>query len=508
MDHVEVLPHDEHNAALLANVRPPDWQNPAARPRYDLVVIGGGTAGLVSAAGTAGLGGKVALVERHLLGGDCLNYGCVPSKALLRAARVAHEVQQAGEIGIQADASRSPDFAAVMQRMRRLRAGLSQHDSAQRFTKLGVDVFLGQATFTGPQTVQVAGQTLNFKRCIIASGARAATPDVPGLGEVAYLTNETVFSLTELPRRMAVIGGGPIGCELAQAFRRLGSEVTLIQRTARLLPKDDPAAAEILGRQFQREGIRVLYRAQPLGAEQTGGGKRLVVQVGDQHETIDVDAILAAAGRAPNVEVLNLESAGVACGPRGVQVNDFLQTTNPRIYAAGDIIGSYQFTHAADAMARICIQNALFSFAGLGRKRLSKLVVPWTTFTDPEVAHVGLNPETAAEKGILIDSYREELRRVDRAVLDGRDEGFAVIHCRRGTPEVVGCTLVGSHAGELIGEVALLMTAGLPLASLARTIHCYPTEALVLKQLGDQYNRSKLTPRAAWLLKSIIGWRG
>jgi pyruvate/2-oxoglutarate dehydrogenase complex dihydrolipoamide dehydrogenase (E3) component len=444
-----------------------------------------------------------------LLGGDCLNYGCVPSKALLRAARAAYDVRRAAEY-LASGGPETPhphvDFAAVMARLRRLRAGISVNDSARRFQGLGVDVFLGDARFSGPRSIEVAGQSLRFKRCIIATGARAAVPEVPGLAEAGFLTNETVFSLTELPPRLIVIGGGPIGCELAQAFRRLGSRVTLVHRGQRLLPKDEPAASEIIARQFAREGIELVLRGRPLRAERSGDAKQLIVQAGEREQMLDADAILVAAGRTPNVEGLNLEGAGVEFTSRGVTTNDFLQTANPRIFAAGDIAGGYQFTHAADAMARICIQNALFSVAGLGRKRLSGLVVPWTTYTDPEVAHVGLTAQQAAERGIEIDSYREELARIDRAVLDG-EEGFAVIHCRRGTPHALGCTIVARHAGEMIGEISLLITVKIPLSQLAGTIHCYPTQVEVLKRLGDQYNKTRLTPRVAAALKTLLRWR-
>ncbi|HEX5103574.1 MAG TPA: mercuric reductase [Pirellulaceae bacterium] len=512
MTTIDLQPRDEYNARLLANAHPADWQNPQPRALYDLVVIGGGTAGLVSAAGTAGLGGQVALIERHLLGGDCLNYGCVPSKALIRAGRIAHEVRGAAGFGVRGSgegAGATIDFPTVMSRMRRLRAEISPHDSAQRFAGLGVDVFLGDARFTDPQSVEVAGSALRFKRCIIATGGRAAVPGISGLAECGYLTNETVFSLTELPPRLIVLGGGPIGCELAQTFRRFGSQVTLVQRASRLLPRDEPEAAEILDRQFRREGITLLYNARATAClpQASRAAKRLVIQAGGQEHVLEADAILIAAGRTPNLEGLNLAAAGANFNKRGVEVNDFLQTANPRIYAAGDIAGSYQFTHAADAMARICIQNAFFSIGPFGKKRLSKLVVPWTTYTDPEVAHVGLTPPAAEEQGIAIDSYREEMSRVDRAILDGQTDGYAVIHCKRGTGNVVGCTIVAAHAGDLIAEVALLMTAGLPLGTLARTIHCYPTQAEVLKCLGDQYNKTRLTPRAAALLKTIIGWR-
>ncbi len=520
MTSIDLVPRDEFNAALLSRVHPPDWRNPTPKPLYDLVVIGGGTAGLVSAAGAAGLGAKVALVERHLLGGDCLNYGCVPSKALLRAARAAYDVRQAAEFGVLASGGRPDlasggreppeppqvDFAAVMTRLRRLRSEISENDSAQRFQKLGVDVLLGDARFSGPQSIEVGGQRLRFKRCILATGARAAVPQIAGIADAGYLTNETVFSLTELPQRLIVIGGGPIGCELTQAFRRLGSQVALVHRGPRLLPKDEPAASEIIARQLAREGIELLLNSRPIRAERLGELRRLIVHSGERDQTLDADAILIAAGRTPNVEGLNLAAAGVQFTSKGVTVDDFLQTANPRIFAAGDIAGSYQFTHAADAMARLCLQNALFSIAGFGRKRLSGLVVPWTTYTDPEVAHVGLTPLQAGEQGLELDSFREDLARVDRAVLDG-EPGFAVIHCRRGTPQVVGCTIVARHAGEMIGEVSLLMTAKIPLSKLAGTIHCYPTQVEVLKRLGDQYNKRRLTPSVAALLKTVLRWR-
>ena len=515
MSAIEVLPRDEHNLELISHAHPPDWKNPTPKGKYDLVAIGGGTAGIIAALGTAGLGGRSALIERHLLGGDCLNYGCVPSKALIRAARGAYDALRIADFGLQISESdqtairnsRSAiapqSFAAVMQRMRRLRAQISHHDSAQRFAGLGVDVFLGSASFTGPHTIEVGGQQLQFKRCVIATGARAARPAIPGIEETGYLTNETVFSLTELPRRLIVIGGGPVGCEMAQTFRRFGSQVELVHRGPRLLPKDDPAAGEIVHQQFEREGIVVRLGAKTIRAEPASGGKRLVIEVAGEQHTLTGDAILVAVGRAPNVEELGLEAAGVKYSPRGVEINDFLQTSNPRIYAAGDICGRYQFTHAADAMARACIQNAFF----FGRKRLSRMVMPWCTFTDPEVAHVGLTADAAAKQGIAIDSYREELRRVDRAVLDGDEKGFAVVHCRRGTGQVVGATIVASHAGEMIGELSLLMTAGLSLGTLAGTIHAYPTQVEVLKRIADQYNKTRLTPTVARLLRTVLRWR-
>jgi pyruvate/2-oxoglutarate dehydrogenase complex dihydrolipoamide dehydrogenase (E3) component len=324
------------------------------------VVIGAGTAGLVTAAGAAGLGAQVALVEGHLLGGDCLNVGCVPSKAIIRSSRAAFDANDAERFGVRLAGPAEVDFAAVMERMRRLRARISHHDSAERFAKLGVDVFLGEARFSGPDTIQVDGRTLRFKRAVIATGARAAQPPVPGLAEAGYLTNETVFSLTQCPSRLAVIGGGPIGCELAQAFQRLGSQVFLLHKHAHPLDREDMDAAALVQKAFVREGGELRLDAKISRVERNAGHKLVCFEAQGKEETIAVDEILAGAGRAPNVEGLNLEAVGVQYEPRkGVLVNDHLQTSNPRIYAAGDVCMAWKFTHAADFAARIVIQNAL-----------------------------------------------------------------------------------------------------------------------------------------------------
>jgi len=500
---VDVSPRDEHNLALLQNAHPGDWTNPTPHGRYNLVAIGAGTAGLISAIGTVGLGGRAALVERHLLGGDCLNYGCVPSKALIRAARAAHEVRRAGKFGLRISGLLEVDFPAVMERMRRLRAGISHHDSAQRFAGLGVDVYLGEAKFTGPKTVEVDGRLLPFSRAVIATGARAAVPPIDGLEETGFLTNETIFSLTRLPGRLVVIGGGPIGSEMAQSFRRFGSEVHLIDRAASILGREDPEASAIVRAQFEREGIHLHLRCSVVRAERTGDSPSVVIERDGKQQKIIADRILVAVGRKANVEGLNLQAADVEFTPHGVDVNDRLQTTNPRIYAAGDVCSKYQFTHAADAMARICIQNALF----LGRKKASALVIPRCTYTDPELAHVGLTPREAREQGIEIDSFPRELADVDRAVLDGEDAGLAVVHTAKGKGTVLGATIVAAHAGEMIGEITLLMANKLPLGKLAGTIHCYPTQVEVLKRIADAYSRTRLTPRIAGWMKTWLAWR-
>nr|MCU0539901.1 FAD-dependent oxidoreductase [Desulfobacterales bacterium] len=344
-----ISPWDEHNRNLASLVHPAGWRNPKPASRYNLVVIGAGTAGLVSAAGAAGLGAKVALVERHLMGGDCLNVGCVPSKALIAAARAAAAVRDAGEFGVHVPEGVRVDFGQVMERMRRLRAAIAPNDSAKRFSGLGVDVFIGSGRFVDAHTLEVAGETLRFKKAVIATGARASAPPIPGLDEVAYLTNETLFSLTELPKRLAVIGAGPIGCEMAQSFARFGSEVFLVEATHGILPREEADASGIVLGSLLKDGVRLLCCGQELMLSKADGGRvRLSVESHSKKYDEVVDTLLVAAGRSPNVEGLGLEAAGVAYSKKGIQVNDQLQTTQPDIYAAGDICSPYQFTHAAD----------------------------------------------------------------------------------------------------------------------------------------------------------------
>ncbi len=502
----EVTPLDEFNRELVENVRPENWPNPEPAPVYNLVVIGAGTAGLVTAAGSAGLGARVALVERHLMGGDCLNYGCVPSKALIRSARLGADIRRAAALGVQVPEGAAADFPAVMARMRRLRAGISQHDSARRFRDLGVDVFLGQARFTGRNTIDVDGKTLRFRKAVIATGGRAVRPDIPGLAEAGFLTNETVFSLTERPRRLLVMGGGPIGCELAQAMLRLGCQVTLLHKYDRLMNREDPDAAAIVQKIFLREGMTLILNAKPIRVERTGTGKTIYYQDDGREEAVEVDEILVGAGRAPNVEGLNLEAAGVnyeAGKGRGVLVNDRLQTSNRNIYAAGDICLPYQFTHMADASARIVIQNALF----FGRKKLSALTVPWCTYTDPEVARVGLSEQEAQKRKVPYQVFKKPLREVDRAVIDGEEEGFVKILVSEGSDRILGATIVASHAGEMISEVTVAMTAKMGLGALAGVIHPYPTQAEAIRATGDLYNRTRLTPFVKSLFTRFLAWR-
>jgi pyruvate/2-oxoglutarate dehydrogenase complex dihydrolipoamide dehydrogenase (E3) component len=425
------------------------------------------------------------------MGGDCLNVGCVPTLS-------PSDGERAGVRGISVDVN----FSKVMERMRRLRADISPHDSARRFTELGVDVFLGGGKFTGSDTVEVAGQTLRFAKAVVATGARAAAPPIPGLKDVPYLTNESLFSLTELPRRFGIIGAGPIGCEMAQSFARLGSEVYLVEATHGILPREDQEAAAIVRGVMERDGVKLLCCGKNLSLARDLGGIRLQAESHGKGYDLVVDQLLVAAGRAPNVEGLGLETVGVEIDKKGVKVNDRLQTTNPRVYACGDICSPYQFTHAADFMARIVIQNALFQ----GRAKASSLIIPWATYTSPELAHVGLYERDAKEQGIEVDTFTLEMSKVDRAILDGETEGFVRVHVRKGTDEILGATVVAAHAGEWIGELTLAMKGKLGLKTIGATIHPYPTQADAIRKTGDLCNRTRLTPFIKKLMARWLAW--
>ena len=499
-----VSPWDEHNRKLVDHVHPADWVNPTPAARYNLVVIGAGTAGLVSAAGAAGLGAKVALIERNMMGGDCLNVGCVPSKALISAARASAAVRNAANFGLEVAEGATFDFGKAMDRMRRLRASIAPHDSVQRFSDMGIDVFLGTGTFVDEKHIEVEGQRLEFKRAIIATGGRAAAPPIEGIEDVDYLTNETVFSLTELPKRLAVIGAGPIGCEMGQAFARFGSEVFLVEALHGILPREDEDASGIILESMQKDGVKLLCCGKELKLAKTAEGKiRLAVDSHRKSYDEIVDKLLISAGRAPNVENLGLEKAGVRFNKKGVEVNDRLQTSNPNIFAAGDICSPYQFTHSADFMARIVIRNALF----FGKAKASALTIPWCTYTDPEIAHVGLYEKQAEEQGIAVDTFTRQLDEVDRSILEGHTSGLVRVHVRKGKDKIVGATIVASNAGDMISEITLAMTNNLGLKAVANTIHPYPTQAEAIRQIGDAYNRTRLTPFAKSLFSRLMAWR-
>jgi pyruvate/2-oxoglutarate dehydrogenase complex dihydrolipoamide dehydrogenase (E3) component len=415
------------------------------------------------------------------------------------------DVRRAPQFGVNSLGAAAIDFGAAMERMRRLRAEISRNDSVQRFRELGVDVFLGPARFAGPDRLMVGDSELRFRRAILATGTRPTTPDIPGLEEAGHLTNESIFALKTLPARLAVIGAGPIGCELAQAFARFGSRVTLIGNHGQLLPREDGDAAALVARQFEADGVEVLLDSRVERVIAQGESKSLTVKQGDKSRALAADAILVAVGRTPNVEHLGLEEAGVAFDARdGVQVTDRLQTSNGRIFAAGDICSRFQFTHAADALARIAVRNALF----YGRRKASALVIPWCTYTDPEVAHVGLSEAAAGQQGVAIQTFVQEFRHIDRALLDGEGEGFVKIHVRAGADRIVGATIVGAHAGLMIGTVSLAMTGGLRLRTLSDTIFPYPTHGEAFRKIGDAYQKTRLTPTVRWLFDQWFRWTG
>ncbi len=506
-----ILPNDEYNQQLVRNVHPGDWTNPEPTGRYNLVVVGAGTAGLITAVVAASLGAKVALIEKHLMGGDCLNVGCVPSKGVIRAARVWADLRKATEFGLYIPPGVKYDFGAVMARMRKLRARISQNDSVQRYTKLGVDVYIGNGRFLGADTVQVEGaagnRILMFAKAAVCTGARATVPPIPGLHEAGYRTNETVFSLTELPQRLGVIGAGPIGCELAQAFARFGSQVYLIEATHGIMPNEDRDAADLVEQQIVRDGVKLLCCGQDLQIQKTAEGKRLTVDSHGQPYDVTVDEILVGVGRTPNLERIGLEAAGVEYDKHGITVNSRLQTTNPKIFAAGDVCSRYKFTHAADAMAQIVIQNALFPHPlGLGYASVESLNIPWCTFTEPEVAHVGMYEKDAKERGLDVETYTYKLDEVDRAILDGEEDGFARIHIQKGTDRILGATIVASHAGDLINEFSIVMKTGAGAKTIAGTIHPYPTQAEVNKKVVNLWRKAHFTEATKNMLIKLFVW--
>ncbi len=489
------------DAELCANVRPEAWQNPPPRRIYHLLIIGGGPAGLLAARFAAARGAKVALIEHHLLGGDCLSYGCVPSKSLIRTARVYADMRNAALYGARPPADIEVDFPMAMERMRRIRTRVSRFTSAERLKALGIDVFFGTARFIDGERVDVDGTPLRFRKALIATGSRSMLPAIPGLTEAGYLTNESVFALTEMPASLLVIGGGPLGCELAQVFCRFGARTVIVHDEPLFLPKEERDAAQMVSEALARDGVEIHLNTTAVNVRVEDGKKCVETVNAGNVATIKVDEILTGIGRVPAIGGMNLEVAGVAFdADAGIHVDDFLRTTNRRIFAAGDVCLEHKYTDAAHASARIVVQNALF----LGRRKVSALTIPWCTYTDPEIAHVGIYVKEARERGIPVKTFTVPMHDNDRAIADGEEDGFVKIHVREGTDKILGATIVARHAGEMINGISLAMVAGIGLRTVAHVIHTYPTQAEAIRQAAIAYTRTRLTPFLAWLLRKWV----
>ena len=475
-------PDRDSERIRMEALHPADWENPKPAEQYDLVVVGAGPGGATAAYEAARLGAKVALIERNLLGGNCLNTGCIPSKTIIRTSRLYAEMRNAENFGAKVPGEITVDFTAAMENVRRVRARLARQISAKGLNAMGVDVFFGEASFTGQDSIAVDTALLRFKKALIATGGRTTAPSIPGLAAAGYLTNETIFDLTELPNRLLVIGGGPTGCELSQAFCRLGSHVTIVQIDPMFLVQEERDAAQILSEAFERDGIEIYLNAEIVGVRVQGMSKLVdFVQEGIKI-TVPADAILVAAGQTPNVETLNLEAAGVDYDAQaGIRVNDFSQTTNSDIYAAGDVCAKPRLMHFEPESSRLAVHNALRS----ARKRVSALTVPWCTYTDPEIAHVGIYVREAREKNIPVKTFTVPMHDVHRAICDAEEEGFAKIHVREGTDRILGATIVARHAGEMINDMTLAIQSGIGLRELGSVIRPYPTQAAAIQMAAN-----------------------
>jgi pyruvate/2-oxoglutarate dehydrogenase complex dihydrolipoamide dehydrogenase (E3) component len=484
------------------------WPKPARFDR-NLVVIGAGAGGLVTAYIASAVKARVTLVEGHRMGGDCLNYGCVPSKALIRSAKAAKQLKQANAMGLR-EVRGEVDFAAVMRRVRGVIRDIAPHDSVERYTGLGVEVLQGHARITSPWTVEIAladgsHRTLSTRSIVIATGASPFVPPIPGLREAGVLTSDTVWDLDELPGRLVVLGGGPVGCELAQSFARLCSEVTQVEMANRVLAREDPEASELVAASLRADGVRLLTGHQALRVEVVDGQKRLVVRQGDVEFPVPFDRLLCAVGRSPRVTGFGLEELGVALTPRGTVATDpWLRTNLPNLYAVGDVAGPFQLTHAAAHQAWYAAVNALF---GRFRKfRADYSVIPWTTFTDPEVARVGLSEVEARERGIAFEVTRYGIDDLDRAIADGTAHGFVKVLTVPGKDRILGVTIVGEHAGDLLAEWVLAMKHGLGLNRILGTLHTYPTLSEASKYAAGEWKRAHVPHRLMPWLERFHAW--
>ncbi len=495
-----IFDHDttDPRREIERNLRPTDWCNPVPDGRYNLAVIGAGPAGLTAARIAAGLGARVALIEANVLGGDCTNIGCVPSKAIIRSGRLHADMARArhfGGVAIEA----IPDQSLALDRVRKAQARISRSETAALLRAEGIDLYFGKARFADHRSLRVGDTTIRFARAIVATGGTLLPPDVPGLAEIGHETVETLFNRDTLPRRMMVIGGGPLGCEMAQALCRLGVEIILVQNTPKFLPREERDAAQLLSESLARDGIQIHLNTTATRARRTAQGKEIALSTGGDTFAITVDEVLTGVGRMPRIAGLDLDAAGIKADPvTGIAVDDFMRTSNRRVFAAGDVCGGYMFTHVADAAARLAVQNALF----FGRKRFSRLTIPWCTFTDPEIAHVGLYADQAFSQGIAIKTYTVLMHEVDRAITDGEETGFVKIHTAQGTDRIVGATVVARHAGEMLNEITLAMERRIGLRALSGVIHAYPTQSAAIRSAADACVADRLTPR----LRRVSGW--
>jgi len=471
------------------NTFPSDWVTPHPAEKYDLVVVGGGPGGMTAATVARSFDARVALVEKEHLGGECLNYGCIPSKAMFYSSRLAQKIRHAYEYGIEIPKNWKVNFSAVMRRVHEVQTTLSPHDSANHFKSLGIDVFLGAGRFTGPNQLEVNNQTLKFKKAIIATGTQPVYLNINDLEASDYLTNQTIFSLTSLPARLAVIGAGPISCEFAQAFLHFGSQVTLITHGPKLLPRDDTLATQRLKEVFEKEGMKILTNTNLLRAEKRG--KEKILYLDTQKEPLVVDEILLGVGRKPAVKGLSLEKAGVTYDlKKGISTNEYLQTSNTDIYAGGDVASPYKFTHMSMELCKIAVANALNSH----QSKRSALIVPWCTFTTPEIAHIGLNEELAKEQGIATDSIVIEMKNNDRAVVDGETVGFAKLLIKENQDQIIGATIMAERAGDMISELSAALQGEKSLSAIAQAIHPFPTQPQILRAAAEALMKKQKTP--------------
>lgn len=477
-----------------------------AKKDYNIIAIGGGSAGLVSAYIGSVVKAKVALIEKHQMGGDCLNTGCVPSKALLRSAKILSYIKRSQDFGLKS-AQVDFDFPDVMGRVHDVIKKVAPHDSIERYTKLGVDCYTGSAKILSPHEVEVNGKTLTTKNIIIATGARPAIPPIPGLDQVDYLTTDTIWNLNKLPEKLVVMGGGPIGCELAQCFARLGSEVTIVEMLPDILIREDEEASRMVRQKFIAEGVDVRINSRCKEVVVQDGKNYMLVEKDGTTDWVEFDQLLVAVGRAANAKGFGLEDIGVKLGPRGtVEVDQYLRTTTHKnIYACGDVAGPFQFTHTAAHQAWYCAVNALFS--PFKKFKVDYSVIPWATFTDPEVARVGLNEKDAKEQGIPYEVATYGIDDLDRAIADSEDKGYVKVLTPPGRDTILGVTIVGYHAGDLITEYVLAMKHGLGLNKILGTIHIYPTMAEANKYAAGIWKKNHAPTGLLNFIQKFHAWR-